>query len=120
MSLSNFFKINLPYGISKNSKGEWAAFNREYMPLGWNTVDDNFSIYPNDSQNKNTIYTKYRSLSEKILLEIAGSENNLKRDENGKIQMLFLYNDKTNPSNNSKYWDEYINKIKKLSTIKIG
>ena len=34
MALSNFFKINLPYGIKRNENGQWTAFNREYKPLG--------------------------------------------------------------------------------------
>jgi hypothetical protein len=37
MALTDFFRINLPYGIQKNDVGEWSAFNREYKPLGWNT-----------------------------------------------------------------------------------
>ena len=31
MALTDFFRINLPYGIRKNDKGEWVAFNREYQ-----------------------------------------------------------------------------------------
>ena len=38
MGLFDFFRVNLPYGLKKNSKKEWIAFNREYMPLGWNTT----------------------------------------------------------------------------------
>jgi hypothetical protein len=34
--LNNFFRINLPYGIKRGPHNSWAAFNREYMPLGWN------------------------------------------------------------------------------------
>jgi hypothetical protein len=34
--LTDFFRINLPYGMQKNEKGEWMFFNREYVPLGWN------------------------------------------------------------------------------------
>lgn len=39
MPLSDFFRINLPYGIKRNSKNEWFAFNREYVPIGWNKKD---------------------------------------------------------------------------------
>ncbi len=44
--LSDFFRINLPYGISRTDDNEWFAFNREYLPLGWNDSDkkDTFHI----------------------------------------------------------------------------
>jgi hypothetical protein len=29
MSLTDFFRINLPYGMNKNENGEWICFNRE-------------------------------------------------------------------------------------------
>jgi len=38
--LGNFFRINMPYGIIRNENGEWMAFNREYMPLGFNDIRD--------------------------------------------------------------------------------
>ena len=40
MALTDFFRINLPYGIVRDSKGRWSAFNREYLPLGWNERED--------------------------------------------------------------------------------
>lgn len=36
--LNDFFRINLPYGIAQNNKGEWMAFNREYRPIGFNEL----------------------------------------------------------------------------------
>ncbi len=35
MALSDFFRINLPYGMMRNESGEWFVFNREYAPLGF-------------------------------------------------------------------------------------
>jgi hypothetical protein len=32
MALSDFFRINMPYGLKRNPSDEWFAFNREYMP----------------------------------------------------------------------------------------
>lgn len=32
--MTDFFRINMPYGMVKNSKGEWCFFNREYTYLG--------------------------------------------------------------------------------------
>lgn len=47
MALTDFFRINLPYGIKCNDKNEWATFNREYMPLGSNnkSIDDVEYLY---------------------------------------------------------------------------
>jgi len=39
MALGDFFRINMPYGMRRNDKGEWFVFNREYKPLGWNTKE---------------------------------------------------------------------------------
>lgn len=64
MALSNFFRINLPYGIKKNSNDELMAFNREYMTVGWNSVEYKKNIN-NDDYSDNPIYTKYKSLTEK-------------------------------------------------------
>lgn len=41
MALTDFTRINLPYGIERNEKGEWTAFNREYLQsLGYYTAKD--------------------------------------------------------------------------------
>jgi hypothetical protein len=39
MPLTDFFRINLPYGLKRNDNDEWFCFNREYVPLGWNSKD---------------------------------------------------------------------------------
>ena len=36
--INDFLRINLPYGIKKNENNEWAAFNREYLPLDFNDI----------------------------------------------------------------------------------
>lgn len=113
--LGDFFRINMPYGIRRNDAGEWHAFNWEYMPLGFNDTD-----YKGKYQEMNLpIYTTYKGLTEKKLLSVAWSDpDGVRRDEEGKINMIFLYNDGTNPMNNPKCWDEYFKKIKFLSSVK--
>ena len=110
--LSDFFRINLPYGIARNENDEWMAFNREYLPLGYNNRD--LKGMP--------IYTKYKAISEKKLIALADDDTSLQRDENGKISKLFLYNDGTNPMNqsgeNKDLWGEYFKKIETLSELK--
>ena len=115
--LSNFFSINLPYGLIRNNKGEWTAFNREYVPLGFNqkqgeNIDDSF------------IYTRYKGLSESVLLKIAeNGEESVSRDEDGKIYRVWLYDDQTNPMSQrgtkNIYWQKYWEKLEVLSKLSI-
>nr|WP_288934787.1 hypothetical protein [uncultured Allomuricauda sp.] len=114
MALSNFFKINLPYGIMKNEQGHWSAFNREYKPLGENNSQKHF----NDSEY---IHTNYGRLSDKFLMNLAGEPGSLKRNDNGEIIKVFFYNDATNPSNtgNAIHWDNYFEKLKMIGIKKV-
>lgn len=121
--LTNFFRINLPYGIAKNENDEWMAFNREYMPLGFNNLD--FKEHVGSSYMDKPIYTKFNGLTDVFLTEIAfHPEKGIIRDEKGKIKTIFLYNDGSNPTNqNNKKeeeiaWDSYLKKLKKLSKLK--
>ena len=37
------------------------------------------------------------------------------RDTAGKINRIFLYDDRTNPQSSNEYWNDYFSKIKLLS-----
>jgi len=115
--LNNFFRINLPYGIAKSEDGEWMAFNREYMPLGFN--DLSFKEHPGYSYKDIPIYTKYKRLTDNFLVDLVGSEKLLGRNESGEIMKVFFYDDSTNPVSNSKdqLWESYFKKIQKLSKM---
>lgn len=121
--LPNFFSINLPYGLAKNDKGEWIAFNREYMPLGFSDSKYKTEGHPNKGfKSDYPVYCKYKGLTErvlKILSENAG-EYSLRYDEKEDINMIFLYNGTTNPLNhdNSKHnWQNYWTKLTMLSKL---
>ena len=113
MSLSNFFKINLPYGIMRNEAGQWSAFNREYKPLGENNGHTHFK----DHQYTHTDYGK---LSDSFLNELAGELANLETNPKGDIVKVFFYKDATNPSNtdNPKHWKQYFEKLQKIGVKK--
>jgi len=113
MALSDFFRINLPYGMEKNIEGNWFVFNREYKPLGWNTRDHiDYEDYP--------IFVKYKGLTEKKLESLAcPKENSIRKDDAGKINKVWFYSDGTNPQSYPKYWSDYLDKIKILSKLKI-
>lgn len=119
--LSDFFRINLPYGFARNEDNQWMAFNREYMPLGYNNTE--FKGSPGQSYLDLPVYTKYKKIPEKLLFELAENESSLNRNKQGEIDRIFLYNDGTNPVNQSSdkkiLWDKYFEKLKKLSKLKI-
>jgi hypothetical protein len=118
--LDNFFRINLPYGIEKNKDGAWTAFNREYLPIGFGQKE--FSK-PRSDYDKLPIFRKYRKLTDKFLTDLACDKEGISRDENGEIVKVWLYRDSTNPVNsrgkNSELWQDYFDKIKRLSRIEI-
>jgi hypothetical protein len=113
--LDTFFKINLPYGIKRNDKDEWMAFNREYLPIGFNSGKES----DNDKYN---IHTCYRGLTEKLLVELADGEHRISRDPSGKIYMVFFYGTEmfTNrKALKNELFDQYFNKLKKLAALNV-
>jgi len=116
--LADFFRINLPYGIKRNSNNEWVCFNREYLPLGWN---DEFraSIHDEKANADLPIYTKYNGLTESKLLKLAIEPDAVRRDNDGEINMVFFYKDRTNPQSSPQYWNIYFEKIKLLSMCEV-
>lgn len=128
--LNNFFKINFPYGISQNEKGEWFAFNREYLPLGYNDVHTPASSDLNGNLYGNLpIYTCYKGLTETLINKIIAidsdsEEANIKRDTSGKIIKVFFYSDGSNPVNVSGnvdiLWKNYFDKLKLLSKLEVS
>ncbi len=118
--LSDFFRINLPYGIAKNKNNEWMAFNREYLPLGYNSED--IKGLPGLSYLDLPVYTGYENVPDQLLLELADEDHAVQRDKNGEIIRLFLYDDGTNPVNHAEpredLWQKYFNKLQRLSELK--
>jgi hypothetical protein len=118
MPLTDFFRINLPYGIKKNASGEWFAFNREYVPLGWNTAADGH--FDENTYPDYPVYTKYKGLTENAILKIVTNPDRIQRNIAGEIESVFFYNDKTNPRINSQYWNDYFKIIKAFSEFEIS
>lgn len=115
MALTDFFRINLPYGMMKNSNDEWFVFNREYVPLGWNSKKSSKSIYDENHLIDYPVYTKYKGLTDERIMKIIPDPEHITWDKEGKIHRVFFYDDRTNPQSNEKYWDVYFKIIKSLS-----
>ncbi len=117
--LNNFFRINLPYGIAKNEDGSWMAFNREYMPLGYNDYD--YKLNPGTSYMELPIYTHYKKMTDKFLIGLADSENSIELNEEKEIVRVFLYHDGTNPTNfdTPTNWKNYFDKLKRLARLSV-
>lgn len=113
--LTDFFRINMPYGMKKNAEGEWMFFNREYVPLGWNSTESHHKSEFGDFFSALPVYTNYKGLTESKLEKLAWGVEGVQRNQKGEIDRVFFYNDRTNPMNDSKYWPDYIERIKALS-----
>jgi hypothetical protein len=112
--MTNFFRINMPYGITRNENGEWTAFNREYMPIGFNNAP-NFRL---EETSPYPIHTRYKGLEEKTLLSLASKDEHIKRNESGEIIGVWLYDDGTNPNYGSEAsWNAYFDKLKILAKL---
>jgi len=126
--LTDFLRINMPYGLIRNESNEWMAFNREYMPLGFNNerselkeslgLDSNGN--PFKAYTQFPLFTKYRNITNDFLEKVATSIN---YNNNGEIVRIFLYNDATNPTSKSKNKKElfasYFEKLEVLSSLLI-
>jgi hypothetical protein len=120
MSLTNFFRINLPYGMKKNSDGRWFVFNREYVPIGWTSKPAGSSYDAPNAFADFPIHCKYKDLTDKELLKIITNPDLVKliqKNEAGEIVAVWFYNDRTNPQYKGNDFDDYFRMIKELSTF---
>jgi hypothetical protein len=85
MALIDFKTTNMPYGMCRNEKGQWAIFNREYKPLGFYTdkgsvQDGHFDHLP--------IWLNYENFYLSNLKKIF-PENGFKECRNGRLLVFF-------------------------------
>ena len=111
--MTDFFRINMPYGLHRNDNGEWMAFNREYMPIGINKKTIEFDQHSNYGDLP--VFTSYPRLSEEILLRLSADKESIQRDHDGRIDKIFLYTDRSNPvinlNSDSDHFEEYWKKL---------
>ncbi len=119
MSLDTFFRINFPYGLKRNPDNTWFAFNREYMPIGWNSKEKQESIYGPYSFKEFPIHTKYKGLTENKIFKIVGNVDAIHRDDDGNIVTVHLYDSVTDPENSPENWKRYFRIIESLSKLSV-
>lgn len=121
MSLDNFFRINLPYGMKKQPDQTWFVFNEEYAPIGWNTKQYNESLGSTSKiYTEYPISTKYKGLTDLIIETIIKDKDLIVYNEKGEITSFCFYDDRSNPLNNGGYWDHYFDKIKALAAFEVN
>ncbi|MEY8722015.1 hypothetical protein AALN73_12710 [Bacteroides stercorirosoris] len=111
---TDFFRMNLPYGMQKNEKGEWMFFNRQYKPLGCATTD---FIADKDLVN---FYSKYPKM-DNAFLESLAEFGSVDKNEAGEITRIWFYSDATVPSLeklDESRWNHYIGKLKLLASLR--
>jgi hypothetical protein len=115
--MNTFFRINLPFGIRRNQKNEWAAFNREYLPIGYHNCKS-MNVLDEITLATLPIFSKYVGLTEQFLTELAGSERVL-RDDLGNIKTVYLYGEMNSPLETKENWDTYSDKLFTLAVLKV-
>ena len=108
----DFFRINMPYGMVRNDKGEWCFFNREYTYLG---SKDSGKI-----QDDSPFFCLYADITNEFLESLA-EKDSIERNDKGEITRIWFYNDNTTPARSEisdNLWSIYMNKIKKLCKLK--
>lgn len=110
--LGSSLNINFPYGMKRNEQGFWSFFNREYLPLGFNDMNLRRS-------EELFVYTNYGKLKNTFLISLTFKKEDYVYDDFGDIHTVYFYCDRTNPINlNTKEnWDNYLGKLKKLSSL---
>lgn len=115
MSLHDFFRVVMPYGMKKNQDGSWFLFNREYLPIGWNDESYKESISQNIPYHSIPVHTFYKDLSEEALTKIAIDEKHIVRNEKEEIESLYFYIGETDPLVFPEYFSIYFSVLQKLS-----
>lgn len=117
--MDNFFKINMPRGMVKNSNGQWTLFNREFLPLGHRPDGAQCPSVFGNSYLDLPIHHRYIGATEELLIKLSENGGELdRREADNSIYKVQFYTQNTNPTVDPYYWDSYFNKIKLLGELK--
>lgn len=110
MALNSFFEINMPYGMLKNKNGEWMAFNREYLPLGWTDLSQQESLCSPFMQYP--VYSRFPKLTDDAIRDIFNDPDLIYKDNNGQIERVY-FSEYHTPS------PEYFRRLKMILEYKV-
>ena len=104
MALNCIRSICFPYTIEKQKDGSWIFFNREYMPIGFNTsVDNRGSNLP--------IAHKIKGLGDKTLQKLSYK---------GTVSdVIYLYKDGCIPTSSPQAMKSYLKKLEILLKLDV-
>ncbi|MFZ4413654.1 MAG: hypothetical protein ACOYOV_11260 [Bacteroidales bacterium] len=118
--INDFFRINLPYGIIRNNKNEWAAINRAHLPVNMNNKE--LHEQPGENYLAKAVYIKYIGITEEFLKDLAYDEFNIRRNKLGQIDEVYLYNDldfeKLDENEKYEFLSKYFVKLRMLLGLK--
>lgn len=104
--MHEFRQVFFPYCLDQHENGTWTLLNRQYKPLGFNTMDwIKYDSYP--------IFCKTRKIRLSTLQKIS-----YQPIEEGETK-IYLYNDGCVPTNGKKYMDAYLDRLRVLMSIQI-
>ncbi len=105
MALRDFSSVYLPYCLKKQEDGSFIVLNREYKPLGFNSIDHfNCEDYP--------ISSKIKGITTKKIEKLA---------YDGKINegFIFFYNDGCIPTKSKVNMAKYLERLEILASYKV-
>ena len=111
----DFFTINMPSGMIKNKRGEWFVFNRDFLPLGWNSTDLHEPIDKDDVYKQIPVFTEYNGLTDALIESSIGDQGEVVRDADGNLKKVYFYVERTDPHTHKEFWGRYCDILLTLS-----
>jgi hypothetical protein len=99
----------------KNESGKWFVFNREYVPLGWNSKRIAKELSPDFGFSDFPVYTGFERLTDSAIRKIITDPDRIDTDKNGNISRVFFYNDRCNPIFDKKHFPAFFEILQKLA-----
>jgi hypothetical protein len=103
MPSRDFRAVFLPYCLKKQSDGSYVVLNRDYKPIGLKTMD-------------HINYEKYRVKIPGLKARLAAV---LSISKSVDVENIYLYDDKTSPTQGKKNMTAYLDKLEILSKLKL-
>ena len=116
MDINDFFRINMPYGIRKDNNGRWVAFNREYLPIGWNKAKSEIRIDSADTLEHIPVFTRYKELTHSEVAKVIKDIDLLHIVDN-ELKTIYFYGDNNYPPSSDENWLKYSTIIRYFSKL---